>query len=64
MVSEKLKQENADAAVNNDVLVVQWLRLCASTAGIVGLMPGRGTKILHAKWYSQKKKNSCQGMLV
>ena len=48
-------------------LVVQWLRLYASTAGIVGLMPGRATKILHAKWYSQKKKKkkkSCQGMFL
>ena len=28
-------------------LVVQWLRLCASTAGGVGLIPNWGTKILH-----------------
>ena len=28
-------------------LVVQWLRLCASTAGGVGLIPSWGTKILH-----------------
>ena len=37
-------------------LVVEWLRLCPSTAGGMGLVPGRGTKILHATWCSQKKK--------
>ena len=35
-------------------LVVQWFRLCASTAGDVGLIPGWGTKILHATGHSQK----------
>ena len=29
-------------------LVVQWLRLCTASAGGVGLIPGRGTKIPHA----------------
>ena len=29
--------------------VVQWLKLLASNAGGVGLIPGLGTKILHAK---------------
>ena len=29
-------------------LVIQWLRHCASTAGGTGLIPGWGTKILHA----------------
>ena len=28
--------------------MVQWLRLCASTAGSTGLISGQGTKILHA----------------
>ena len=31
-------------------LVVQWLGLCTSKAGDMGLVPGWGTKILHAKW--------------
>ena len=35
-------------------LAVQWLRLCASTAGGMGLIPGQGTKILHAAQHSQK----------
>ena len=37
-------------------LVVQWLRLHASTAGGVSSVPGWETKILHAAWHSQKKK--------
>ena len=28
-------------------LVVRWLRLCTSTAGGPGSIPGRGTEILH-----------------
>ena len=37
-------------------LVVQWLRLYASTVGGTGLTPGRGIKIPHAAWCGQKKK--------
>ena len=37
-------------------LVVQWLRLHASTAGGMGSIPGRGTKIPHAAWHSHEKK--------
>ena len=37
-------------------LVVQRLRFCTSIAGSMGLIPGRGTKILHALWHGQKKK--------
>ena len=37
-------------------LVVQWLRLCASTAGGTGSIPGWGAKILHASQRSLKKK--------
>ena len=41
-------------------LEVQWLGLCASNAGGTGSIPGRGTKILRAVWYSQilKKDNN------
>ena len=42
-------------------LVVQWLRLHASIAGGTGSIPGRGTKILHAMWYGQKKKRPSEG---
>ena len=31
-------------------LAVQWLRLCASNTGGVGLIPGQGTKMPHATW--------------
>ena len=37
-------------------LVVQWLRLQASTAGGTGSIPGQGTNISHAMWCDQKKK--------
>ena len=37
-------------------LAVQWLRLCTSTAGDPGSIPGRGTKIPHATRCSQKTK--------
>ena len=36
--------------------MVQCLRLRVSTAGSMGSILGPGTKILHARWYSQKKK--------
>ena len=31
-------------------LVVQWLRLCAPTAGGTISIPGQGTKIPHSMW--------------
>ena len=31
-------------------LAVQWLRLPASSAGNMGLIPGQGTNILYAEW--------------
>ena len=34
-------------------LDVQWIRPQTSTARGVGSIPGLGTKILHATWYSQ-----------
>ena len=37
-------------------LAVQWLRLCASTAGDMGLIPGQRTKISHA--VQPKKKGT------
>ena len=36
--------------------MVQWLGLCASTAGGTGSIPGWGSKILHAAWHGQKNK--------
>ena len=40
-------------------LVVQGLRLHAFSAGVEGLIPGLGTKILHATQHSRKKKEMC-----
>ena len=37
-------------------LAVQWLRLCTSTAGGTGSIPGQGTKIPHAPRPKKKKK--------
>ena len=37
-------------------LAVQWLGLCAPTAGGMGSIPGWGTKIPHAAWCGKKKK--------
>ena len=37
-------------------LAVQWLSLCSSTAGGVGLAPGR--EVLHAAGYGNKKNVS------
>ena len=37
-------------------LVAQGLSLCASTAGHTDLIPGPGTKILHAVLCGQEKK--------
>lgn len=38
------------------LLVVQGLRLCAPTVASTGLNPGHGTKIPHAAWCSENKK--------
>ena len=34
--------------------MVQLLRLCASTAGGTGSIPGQGAKIPHAVWHGQE----------
>ena len=39
-------------------LAVQWLRLQVSTAGGMGLIPGWGTKILHAMQMMKKIKKA------
>ena len=41
---------------NRTSLAVQQLRLWASNARGAGLIPGQGTKILHAAWHSQSQK--------
>ena len=39
----------------SELLVVQWLRLCTSTAGGMGYIPGQGTKTPHAVQQDKKK---------
>ena len=41
-------------------LLVQWLRLCASTAGCMGAIPGWGTKILQARQPKKKTKQKTE----
>ena len=40
----------------------QWLRPCASTAGVLGSIPGRGTKILSGAVKKKKKKSKSRGV--
>ena len=54
-VSDDKKQTNKKTFLRNS-LVVQWLRLHAPNAGDVGLIPGRGTKILRASQVWPKNK--------
>ena len=45
-------------------LAVQWLRLCTSTAGDAGLIPGQGTKIPQAvRDGTAKKKKKFESSL-
>ena len=46
----------SEIAATGTPLEVQWLGLCASTAGGTGSIPGRKTKIPHAAWCGRKKK--------
>ena len=46
------------------LLAVQQLRLQASIAGGAGLIPGQGTRILHATWCGQKTKKPRKGLLT
>ena len=46
---------NYTIKISRNSLVVQWLGLQAFNAVILGLIPGQGTKIPHAKQYNQKK---------
>ena len=39
-------------------LAVQWLGLCAFTAMGLSSIPGQGTKIPQAEWYSPKQKQT------
>ena len=45
-------------------LVVQWLGLHIPIAGGAVLIPGRGTKIQHAVWYTPKKKKKFKWLVL
>ena len=45
-------------------LVVQWLGLCASTSGTLGLIPALGTKTPQATQVGQKKKKKVTGLTI
>ena len=45
-------------------LVVQCLRLCASNAGDVGSIPGRGMEILYALGLGQNLKQETGGFVL
>lgn len=40
--------------------VIEWLGLRACTAGGMGSIPGRGTKIPHATWCTRNKQTNQQ----
>ena len=48
-------------ASGGTALVGQWLRVCFSTTGGTGSIPGQETKILHAVQHSGKKKRNGSG---
>ena len=57
----------ATVYIRNDAgtsLVVQWLRLHASTAGGRGFIPGQKAKILSAMWHGQKQKTTKTEMML
>ena len=37
-------------------LAILWLRIPASTAGVMGSIPGGGPQTLHTVWQPKKKK--------
>ena len=49
------KVEHIQEWMGGNSLAVQWLRLCASTAGGMGLISGWGTKVPHAVQPKQNK---------
>ena len=55
-VNLKLLQKKS-ITVSGTSLAVQWLKLCTSSVGGIGSIPGQRTKIPHATWCSQKKKS-------
>ena len=55
----KSKQTIFNNTETRTSLVVQWLRLCPSTAGHVGSMPGRGSSTCCVVWSKTTTTNNC-----
>ena len=51
-----LQHQNCKTGTSPAVL---WLRLCTSSAGYMGSVPGRGSKIPHAAWPKEKRLQDC-----
>ena len=56
MKKTRRRDQTIRIPITRTSLAVQWLRLCASTAGGTGSTSGWGTKIPHATQSGQKKK--------
>ena len=54
---ERFRRWHAPAPSKSNLLVVQWLALCAFTAEGAGSIPGWGSKILQAAVQEKKKKD-------
>ena len=50
--------------IHGTSLAIQWLRLRASNAEIVGLIPGQGTKIPQAMHWGQKNQTKQTNMNI
>ena len=53
MANQSISQKTSGIGTS---LVVQWLRLCASTAGGMGSIPGKGSSTCHS--HKRKKKKT------
>ena len=50
--------------VGNSLVVVQWLGLCASTVGGIGLIPGKATNIPPGSMAKKKEKKEDASRLM
>ena len=60
---KKILNGRAVLKVHRTSLAAQWLRLCASTAEGVGLIPDQGTKIPQATQRAKTKTKQCNPRL-
>ena len=62
MRTSRIRKEWEFHPIPGTSLVVHWLRIHTSTAGDVGSIPGRGTRIPHAVWHSWKIRKRPGGL--